>query len=227
MSRKQKTRLRKTLTLVLSAVLLVAISVGVTIAYLTDTASVKNTFTVGNVKIKLDEVVTKEGGWATATPAPGASAEPRTETGNSNYKIVPSRYLYKDPTVTLLKGSEPSYIKMTVTVNKCSELDAIGINLTETFDGYEVTKWFYQGNTKNTEANTRTYTFYYKGAVEAPNGDVKLPALFKGIKVPETLTNEQLATLEGLTITVNAYAIQAEGFDSADAAWAAYDAQNP
>ena len=39
------------------------------------------------------------------------------------------------------------------------------------------------------------------------------------------ITKEQLATIEGMTITVNAYAIQADGFADAAAAWAAFDAQ--
>ena len=35
-------------------------------------------------------------------------------------------------------------------------------------------------------------------------------------------TREQLATIERMTITVNAYAIQADGFADADAAWEAF-----
>ena len=45
----------KALLLTLCAVLLVAASVMGTMAYLTSTDKVENTFTVGNVKITLDE----------------------------------------------------------------------------------------------------------------------------------------------------------------------------
>ena len=51
---KAKTK-TKALLMSLCAVLLVAASVLGTMAYLTDSKDVKNTFTVGNVSIKLDE----------------------------------------------------------------------------------------------------------------------------------------------------------------------------
>ena len=47
-------------------------------------------------------------------------------------------------------------------------------------------------------------------------------ALFDKIVVPTSITNAQLATIEGMTITVNAYAIQADGFETAAEAWAAF-----
>ena len=130
--------------------------------------------------------------------------------------------------VTLLAGSETSYVKMTVTFSKASALDAIfaptGADLTSIFNGYDSDNWIYKDNTKDATANTRTYEFWYKEAVGAPTADVALDALFDSITVPGTITKEQLATIEGLTITVNAYAIQADGFDDADAAWAAFSA---
>ena len=55
-------KLRKALTLILCAVALIAISVGATIAYLTDHASVQNTFTVGHVDITLTEAKTNAKG---------------------------------------------------------------------------------------------------------------------------------------------------------------------
>ena len=94
--------------------------------------------------------------------------------------------------------------------------------MTSIFDGYDSTNWISKGNTKDIEANTRTYEFWYKDAVAALNGDVALDALFGKIVVPGFINNDQLATIKGMTITVNAYAIQANGFANAEAAWAAY-----
>ena len=129
--------------------------------------------------------------------------------------------------VTVLSGSESSYVKMTVTFSKANELDAIfaptGADLTSIFKGYDVATWIAKGNTKDTTANTRTYEFWYKEAVGAPTADVTLDALFDSITVPGTITGEQLKTIEGMTITVNAYAIQADGFADAAAAWAAFN----
>ena len=90
----------KALLLTLCAVLLIAASVLGTMAYLTSSAEVKNTFTIGKVEIKLDETdVTNPTG-------------PRV-TANS-YKLMPGTTYTKDPTVTVKAGSEESYVRMKV-----------------------------------------------------------------------------------------------------------------
>ena len=208
----------KALLVVACALLLVAASVFGTMAYLTSTDTVTNTFTVGKVNIKLDE--------AKANPDGSLVANADRVKANS-YKLLPGHIYNKDPMVTVLNGSEPSYVKMTVTFSKANELDAIfapnGANLTNIFNGYDAASWLAKGNTKDATANTRTYEFWYKEAVGAPTADVALDALFDSITVPGEITAEQLATIEGMTITVKAYAIQADGFANADAAWAAFN----
>lgn len=210
----------KALLLTLCAVLLVTASMLGTMAYLTSTASVENTFTVGSVAIKLDEAKAN---------TDGSLVEGAERVKANSYKLLPGHTYTKDPMVTVLKGSEASYIKMTVTFSNAKELDDIfapnGADMTKIFNGYDPANWTYKGNTKNATANTRTYEFWYKKAVGAPTADVALDALFDSITVPGTITNEQLATIEGMTITVNAYAIQADGFADAKAAWAAFNAK--
>ena len=209
---------RKILAMAACAILLVCISVGATVAYLTATDEVVNTFTVGKVAIKLDEAKANTDGTLVA----GAD-----RVKANSYKLLPGHNYNKDPMVTVLSGSEPAYIKMTVTFSKADKLDEIfapdGATLTSIFNGYDAATWLYQDNTKDTTANTRTYVFYYKETVGAPTADVALDALFDSITVPSTITNDQLKTIEGMTITVNAYAIQADGFADADAAWDAYN----
>ena len=210
----------KALILTLCAVLLVAASMLGTMAYLTDNKTVTNTFTVGSVAIKLDE--------AQVTPD-GKPVADAARVAENSYKLIPGHTYTKDPMVTVLEGSEASYVKMTVTFSNANELDAIfapnGADLTSIFNGYNSTNWIYKGNTEDATADTRTYEFWYKEAVGAPTADVALDALFDSITVPGTITNEQLATIEGMTITVNAYAIQADGFADAKAAWAAFNAK--
>ena len=206
---------------ILVACLCVALAVltiaGTTLAYLTSQETVTNTFTVGKVEIKLDEAKANADG----TLVPNAD-----RVKANSYKLIPGHTYNKDPMVTVLSGSESSYIKMTVTFSKANELDAIfdpdGATLTTIFNGYDSNNWTYKGNTKNAADNTRTYEFWYKEAVAAPDGNVALDALFDSITVPGEITNEQLATIEGMTITVNAYAIQADGFANAEAAWVAF-----
>ena len=209
----------KALLLMLCAVLLVAASVLGTMAYLTSTDKVVNTFTVGKVQIKLDE--------AKANPD-GTLVQGADRVKANSYKLLPGHTYAKDPMVTVLKGSESAYVKMTVTFSKAAQLDAIfdpnGADMISIFKGYDSANWTYKGNTEDTTANTRTYEFWYKGTVAAPEADVPLDALFDSITVPGSITNAQLATIEGMTITVNAYAIQADGFANAEAAWGAYPA---
>lgn len=227
----------KALLLTLCAVLLVAASVLGTMAYLTSTDTVTNTFTVGKVEIKLDETdVTDPNG-------------PRVKA--NSYKLMPGTTYTKDPTVTVLKGSEESYVRMKVTFNNAKEIIALctdpeyadevtgvenafplirmvnfvkanaakwdGIipdNMVETEDMLAMPKYFAYDKT----ADTLTYYFYYKATVSGTNGDVVLPVLFDSIKVPEHVTGEQLKALNNFQITVIAEAIQAGSFaDPADA----------
>ena len=210
---------KKTLALLLALVLVFGAAVGGTIAYLTDNDTVTNTFTVGEVDITLDEADVDEY---------GAAVQGANRVKANNYKLIPGHTYIKDPTVTVLKGSEESYVKMTVTFSKASELDAIftpnGANLTNIFNGYDSTNWIAKGNTEDTAKNTRTYEFWYKDTVAASTDNVALDALFDSITVPDEITKEQLDAIKDMSITVNAYAIQADGFDTAADAWAKFGA---
>ena len=209
--------MKKTIAIVALVVLVAVASVLGTLAYLTSTDTVKNTFTVGKVNITLDEAEVEMNGVA-VTPAKRVK--------KNEYKLMPGHTYTKDPMVTVLAGSEPSYIKMTVTFSKANELDAIfaptGADLTSIFKGYDSANWIAKGNTKDAAANTRTYEFWYKETVGAPTADVALDALFDSITIPGEITQAQLETIKDMTITVTAYAIQADGFANADAAWAKF-----
>lgn len=234
----------KALLLTLCAVLLVAASVLGTMAYLTSTDTVTNTFTVGKVEITLDETdVTNPNG-------------PRVKA--NSYKLMPGTTYTKDPTVTVLNGSDAAYVRMKVTFNNAKAIIALctdpeyadevtgvenafplirmvnfvkanaakwdGIipdNMVETEDMLAMPKYFSYDKT----ADTLTYIFYYKATVSGANGDVVLPVLFDSIKVPGWTTGEQLNALNDFQITVVAEAIQAGSFANAGAAWAAFAEQ--
>lgn len=212
---------KKAMLMTLCAIILVVATVFGTMAYLTSTDEVVNTFTVGNVAIKLDEAKVGTDGKALT----GADA---TRVKENSYKLLPGHVYDKDPTVTVLAGSEESYVRMKVTFNNANELDTIfapdGADLTSIFNGYDSANWIAKGNKKDETADTRTYEFWYKEAVGAPEADVALDALFDSIKVPERVTGDQLAKLADFKITVVAEAIQADGFADATAAWTAFSA---
>lgn len=237
----------KALLLTLCAVLLIAASVLGTMAYLTSSAEVKNTFTVGKVEIKLDEAKVNADG----IPVEGAARV----TANS-YKLMPGNTYTKDPTVTVKAGSEESYVRMKVTFNNATEIIALCTDpeFADEVTGVEnafplirmvkfvkanAAKWdgIIPDNMVDTEEmladeyyfdaanDTLTYYFYYNETVGAPDGDVVLPVLFNSITVPDWAIGEQLAKLNNFKITVVAEAIQAGSFANAGAAWAAFAPQ--
>lgn len=205
------------LVMVLCAVALVAATVLGTLSYLTDSSQIVNTFTVGNVHLKLDEAVVDESG----NPTGG-----RTETGNA-YHLLPGQTYTKDPTVTVLAGSDQSYVRMLVTINCYDELTAIfGDPFLPQYyvEGWDNAVWTTTGVIAEDEnANTATYEFrYHKTVKPEKDADLVLEALFTAVVVPETMTGAQLDSITGLQITVEAHAIQAVGFNTADEAWAAF-----
>lgn len=210
----------KVLIAALCAVLLVVGSVMGTLAYLTDRQAVVNTFTVGNVDITVDEApVTPDG-----EVIPG---EDRVE-GN-DYHLIPGQTYTKDPTMTVKKGSEESYVRMMVTINCISQLRGIfgeGFLPHEYIDGKDSNIWVYNSTVENGD-NTVTYEFRYYKTVDAfeATEDIVLEPLFTSFTIPGELTGEQLATIADLEIRVEGHAIQTASFDSADAAWTAFGAQ--
>lgn len=249
---KAKTK-TKALLMSLCAVLLVAASVLGTMAYLTDSKDVKNTFTVGNVAIKLDEAKVDENG----TQVVDKDGNPVARVTENEYKLLPGHTYVKDPTVTVLAPSVESYVRMKVTFNKASQIIAMCTDPEFAEDGptgvenafplirmvkfveANAAKWdgIIPDNMVDTEDmladakyfdaknDTLTYYFYYTETVAAIDADVKLATLFDSIKVPEWATGDQLKALQGFEINVVAEAIQADGFENADDAWVAFAAQ--
>lgn len=206
----------KALLVVACALLLVAASVFGTMAYLTSTDTVTNTFTVGKVKITLDEAKVNTDG----TPVANAERVKANE-----YKLLPGHTYTKDPVLTVKGGSEDAYVRLLVTINKASALkEVFGTNfLPQNYvdNTWNAQTWPCVKTTVNSD-DTVTYEFRYKEIVEANAADQKLDALFKSFTVPDTVNGEQLAKLGDLKIEVIGEAIQADGFANADTAWKAF-----
>lgn len=209
----------------LSVILLVGATVVGTLAWLTAKDEVVNTFTVGKVSITLDEQDVDEY---------GNPVRSLNRVKENTYRLIPGNTYIKDPTVTVKAGSEESYIRMLVTINKYTVLkDVFGDGfLPENYVNgtWDETVWKCVGTEVDTTADTVTYEFRYCETVNAVNeaNDVVLPPLFTEFTLPGTVTSAHLEELnegESLKISVVAHAIQTHGFDSEDAAWTAFDAQ--
>ena len=204
---------RKMLAMLLSMMLVAVVAIGGTYAYLTaDTGVVTNTFTVGSVSIDLDEA---------KVDLYGVKDTAANRVKANDYKLIPGHTYVKDPTVTVAGGSEACYVRMFVEFTNSDKLDEVFPNadLTTIFNNVS-TKWEYKNNVENEADKTRTYEFWYKGIVPASKSDTVLEALFGSFTIPGTVGNDNLAKLDGTEINVTANAIQADGFATADLAWA-------
>ncbi len=231
---------RKALTLALCAVLLVVTSVLGTMAYLTDTDAVTNTFTIGKVYINLTETEADE---------MGNIIGERRDVGN-DYKLLPGHTYTKDPMVTVEAGSEDCYVRMIVTVEGYDKLtaaiddsgyyyegkfllqklcmDGFGADAECTWDGAE---WECVSIRTSADGEKCDYEFRYigpkstDGVIPKSAAKTELEELFTKITVPTHLGNDEIAALAEVDINVVAHAIQADGFTSADAAWNAFDGE--
>ena len=203
---------KKIVSLCLCVALLAVAVIGGTLAYFTDTQDVTNTFSFSkNVTITLDENDnTKDDG-------------SRTETGNDYKDIYPSQTVTKDPIVHVADDSADCYVRAFVTVNNKAALDAIfaknGYALTDVIGGHSE-KWAYVS--VKVVGDTRVYELRYTEVLEAEDDT---EAIFLTVTFPADLTEEQITTLEDLSIVVKAEAVQSAGFEDYTAAWTAIDAE--
>lgn len=205
----------KALLLALCAVLLVAASVFGTVAYLTDTEAVTNTFTVGRVGLKLDEADVK----------PDGTLDTDKRVLENEYHLLPGRTYIKDPTIYIDADSEECYLFVKVengikkiettdsTKTIAAQMKDLGWVLIDEANGIYVLD----------KKGDKTYTVFGEAEVEVfktftIDGD-KVVNVPEGETVPDG--KYDLSDYEKAEVTVTAYAVQVAGFDNAEAAWKA------
>lgn len=214
---------KKRFVAILLCVTLVALAaIGATFAYLTDTKTVDNTFTMGNVAIKLDETNVND---------------PTGDRVTSNaYHVYPGAVVKKDPIVHNV-GENAAYIRATVNVSNWMNLCAayypeFGIHFPSA--GYENSLellvgtlgegWSVVGvtigDTFTDGAFGAKFILKYDGKLAA--GD-DTTAMFQTVTIPAGIDNANTDSFK--EVKVVAQAIQADGFDTWEAAFNAFDAQ--
>ena len=183
----------KALVLSLCAVLLVVTTVFVTMAFLTSKDTVTNTFTVGKVTITLDEADVKSDGTYES------NKEARVDT--NEYKLIPGHTYIKDPTIHVADDSEECWLFVKVE-NGLANAEAEGATSI-------ASQMAAKGWTK--VDGTDVYAYATK---QVAGADV---VVFDTFKIAGTTDVSQYEDAE---IVVTAYAIQADGFATAAAAWA-------
>lgn len=234
---------KKALIMTICLALIAGTAVFGTVAYLTDTAEVTNTFSVGEVDITLDETLVNENGEPvdnSGTVLTDPETFLTTENGNE-YLLIPGCTYTKDPAITVSENSQPAFYRMLVTINNYADLNRIsqrinGVDfLPQNFvNGWDETVWPCVGMTPDTTNDTMTYEFRYvedpANPIDTSAGDVELPALFESFTLPGKFTNQDLKDINDpeFKIVVVGHAMQQVGFEgNVDAAWAAFDEQNP
>ena len=189
----------KAILMALCAVLLVAASVMGTLAYLTSTDEVVNTFTVGNVAITLDEVQVN---------ANGTPVEDAARVRENTYKLLPGHTYTKDPTVHVTTGSEDCYLFVKV-VNEIAAIEDPSNTIASqmTANGWAVV-----------DADNGIYVY---GTAAAPTavsaGQNK--KVFDNFTISGSVDNDTLAAYNGETIVIDAYAVQKDGFENEPASY--------
>ena len=204
--KKRSRKLRKVLLVTCCALALVAISVGATLAYLTDNESVTNTFTVGQVGISLDETDTDN----------STQGENDRDTANK-YHLIPGQTYIKDPIVHVDADSESSWIFVKV-VNGIADIEVEGeTSIAWQMDSNGWTQLFGVDNVwcrkylkGHTDRDLEVFGYFVLKGDKLVNGNADAA---KGEVSIDRYANA--------TVKVTAYAIQMAGFDTAKEAWEA------
>lgn len=191
---------KKAIIAALCAVMLVVGSVAGTMAYLTSQDSVTNTFTVGNVAITLDELDTDNDN----KTSDNVTINNEVRDKANAYKLVPGNTYTKDPIVRVASGSEDCYLFVKV-VNEIIAIEDSSSTVTSQMDakGWEAVEG---------QAGVYVYT---QGATDPAivHGNTNVP-VFNNFTISGDVNNTTLAGYNNKTITVTAYAVQKDGFES-------------
>lgn len=204
MSKKNRRKIRKVLVTLCCALLLVAVSVGATFAYLTKTTEVvTNTFTANaNVNIDLKEAKVTNLGVLEL----GDDGNPVARVKANEYKLIPGHNYVKDPTIEVLSGSDDCWLYVKVE-NGISAIEATGD--TTIAKQMEENGW--------TVVDAENYPGVYALEASAKKAGDKVE-VFNSFTIAG---NADISAYANATVKITAYAIQADGFATSDLAWAA------
>lgn len=188
----------KALLLTLCAVLLIAASMLGTMAYLTSTDEVKNTFTVGSVAITLDE-----------TDVDNSTTGADRDRANS-YKLLPGHEYKKDPTIHVDANSEDCFLFVKVE-NEIADIEKAGT---------EVAEQMAKNGWVTVEGQTKVYVYVGKTTGATNPATVQAGTnvdVFEKLAIDGNVDNNTLNGYAGKTIKVTAYAVQKDGFEGKSA----------
>ena len=204
---------KKILVVALVVCVLVLSIASATIAYFTDTESATNTFTLGDVDITLSEI----------NPATGVLAVVTGEEGNTGFQYTnkyPGQTFAKQPTITNV-AKDAAYVAGIITLGS-GEKASVNAQLKTDAE----VKAFLAGGALNAatgystkivrDTTADTITIYI--IATAPLAKDGTVVLFENVVIPAGWDRAEMEKFAELTISVQAYAVQTAGFDTAEAA---------
>lgn len=234
---------KKIVALTLVVAMLAIAVIGGTLAYFTDTDAEANTFTVGSVDIDLIEsqyhrvVDAAEGADEVSDDVIKADAETYQDAylAVNGKDIVPGRWVRKAPYI-LNTGKNPAYVRVRLLVDRGFGTYLHMMETTTAQDDGSITVEYGTREINGVTYDELTYT--YTMPLE-PEELTYWPAFWQ-FKLDDACDNEDVRALieagaliqmeDGTVkfdIIVEADAIQAEGFASAEEAFAAFETQEP
>jgi hypothetical protein len=206
----------KAIVAIVAAVVMLCGMIGGTLAWLIDkTDAVVNTFTYGDINIKLDETILDANGNTVDTDNDGTPD--RGESGNV-YKMIPGQTITKDPILTVDADSEDCYVFVKLVESTNAKFGD--------FMTYEIDPAW--------AALAGVDGVYYRvvsAETDLAAGDLAMNVIKdKTVTVKDTVTKEMLNNLTDTTyptLTVTGYAVQQAGMADVAAAWAAINPTNP
>lgn len=208
----KKSKIRLILLIVASVALIVSLTIGGTLAWLTaQSDTLINTFTVGKITMTLDEAEIIDG----KPTGDRIDSKKNIDTDNS-YTIIPGATIDKDPTITIGEGSESCYVFAAIKTNLPVDVTDPNQNVIKKWDigtGWEVvTSSSYTAK----DGDTVTIYVFSDTTTKAPQvvtPTTTLSKLFETITFKgEELTQDILKAYETnkARIEIAAYAHQSE-----------------
>lgn len=239
---------KKSILLAATAVMLVAaMSIGGMLAYFTDEDSAVNTFTSGKVDITLTETSEASEGVNAGTPIAGEKGFSYKVYPGQSYAKKPvitvasdseDAYLVATVTISNKAGLYAAFRSENAPADVVKDwglsLAGAGKLVSGGISDYTAEPATWQGlaGTMLKDSDGEDYAFisyaetddaivYTYWFIDTVTAGQEMPALFTQVNIPEEFDNDEMAAIKDTTITINAYAVQAVGFDNAKTAYEA------
>lgn len=201
--------MKKGKIIIAAVVLLLVFVVGGAIAYFTDTDTVTNTFTIGNVEIEVVEDL-----WDALTDTDSDGIPDDAE------DMMPGETVAKDPAIHNLSSTNSAYVFMKV-VAPCSTDASAKELFPYTAD---TTNWYLMTNGSCTNGTvTRIYAYGTSSAMTPLAASATTEELFTSVQLNTAVDGTETGITGNLDMEIYGYAIQSDGITATtpSAVWTA------